>query len=110
MDIHTALILIDDWVATLHDEDLPEKCREAGNDFFAFLNRRGFSPRIFAKSIFEITGMSPRNLWTVEDAETLRHYLRAYNGEQVELSKEELRYGKSNVQWLKDATVRFFSR
>ncbi|MDY6941355.1 MAG: hypothetical protein SWY16_27325 [Cyanobacteriota bacterium] len=110
MNIHEALILIDEWVASLDDEELPEKCREAGNDFFSFLQRRGFQPDVFIGIVLEVTGQAPQNLWRLEDAKLLRHYLYAYYGEEQELSREELRDGRDDDDWLEDSTNRFFGR
>ena len=110
MSIHEALMLIDEWVDSLEDDELPEKCREAGNDFFSFLQRRGFNPDIFVRVVREVTGQTPQNLWRNEDAQTLRHYIRAYHGEEQELSREEYRNGRSNDSWLTKATRHFFSR
>ena len=110
MSIHEALMLIDEWVDSLEDDELPEKCREAGNDFFSFLQRRGFSFREFEELVVKITGIKPQNLWRIEDAESLRHYIRAYHGEEQELSREEYRNGRNNRNWLEDATRHFFGR
>ena len=72
MSIHEALMLIDEWVDSLEDDELPEKCREAGNDFFSFLQHRGFNPDIFVRVVREVTGQTPQNLWRNEDAQRER--------------------------------------
>jgi hypothetical protein len=110
MDIHEALMLIDEWVESLDEDELPTKCREAGNDFFSFLQRRGFSPKVFSNAVYKATGYRPIQLHRVEDAKQVREYLRAYLGEEQELSREEFRYGRSNDNWLIESTRRFFGR
>ena len=72
MDIHEALELIQEWVNNLEDQQLPQVCRDSGNDFFAFLKRKGFDPGTFIRTVTPIIGYHPRNLWSQADAATLR--------------------------------------
>lgn len=109
MDIHEALELIHEWVQSLGDEELPEQCRQDGNDFFSFLKRKGFNPGVFVVAVERVTGHRPQNLWRVNDADLLRQAIAGYHSTKFELSHEEYRDGQSDNQWLQDATDRYFS-
>lgn len=77
--------------------------------FFSFLAERSFSPDVFIKTVKEVTGQIPGNLWKSEDANQLRHYIAAYNYEEQELRREDdYQQGRSKNQWLQDATRRLF--
>lgn len=108
MTIHEALELIQEWINSLEDEELPEVCRKSGNDFFAFLKRRGFAPGTFVNAVYNATGYRPQNLWRAEDAAMLRRAIAGYESTSFELSHEEYRYGQTNDEWLRNATARYF--
>lgn len=77
-DINIVLQLIEDWTAQLSEASLNEQCRKSGADFFAFMTARGVSAGYLARMITEATGYNPRQLWTIEDAATLRDAIFRY--------------------------------
>lgn len=77
-DINIVLQLIEDWAAQLSEASLNEQCRQSGADFFSFMTARGVSAAYLARMITEATSYNPRQLWTIDDAATLRDAIFRY--------------------------------
>jgi hypothetical protein len=76
--ILAVLLQIEQVVSRYSDDELSEKCREAGKDFFAFMQSQGVHPGWCQKLIVDTLGIHPMKLWRIRDIKLLRKAIYAY--------------------------------
>ena len=76
--ILNVLLQIEQVVSRYSDRELSEQCRQAGKDFFAFMQSQGVHPGWCQKLIVDTMGIHPMQLWRTSDMKLLRKAIYAY--------------------------------
>ena len=69
---------IEGVISRYSDDELSEKCRQAGKDFFLFMESQGVNPGWCQKLIVDTLGIHPMKLWRSKDIALLREAIYAY--------------------------------
>lgn len=109
-EISLVLAMIDEVISQYNDDELSEKCRKSGTDFFQFMESEGVNGAWCYSLIVETMGIAPQKLYKTEDFGLLRLAIANYESSigVTPILQKESRQSDSDVA--KNVAEFFFGR